>query len=98
MDHLCGFRRDALSKAATDPRTAEALKPLLANRNIGKMTCDAAAVLFDAAAAVIGGANNARIAAQISPRRMLETTVEGKGPMSPAEINAANRKAHNITH
>ncbi len=94
LDHLCGFRRDALVKAAADPRTAEMLKPLIGERVIGKMTCDAATLLFDAAAAIVGGANNARIAAQISPRRLLETAVEGKGPMSPAEINAANRKAH----
>lgn len=57
-DATCNYRKTAVQFAATAPATAGIVQPILNGRDIGRMTCDEAGVVFDAAATMIRNANN----------------------------------------
>lgn len=83
---ICGLRKQALDLAYHQPATRSILEDLLSNKPLDTktMTCDAARVLFRAAAAAkstlnnLGGGKTADTSKQISPPTL-------------ASINAANR-------
>ncbi|WP_019100968.1 hypothetical protein, partial [Chromobacterium haemolyticum] len=56
-DSICVMRRRALRAAMAGPN-AELVSKVIANHDIGKVTCDAASALFDAAAAIVADHNN----------------------------------------
>ncbi len=59
-DSLCAMRRKALEAAYANPKTRDAVAPLVAGRNLHKLTCDALNAAFIGASEIVRRENNAQ--------------------------------------
>lgn len=84
------LQRRVLLAAATNTAVAAVIAPVLRGRDVAKLTGDALAVTFDGAAALVKAANTAaQVKAPATPGA--STTHDNAGPMTPAQLNAANK-------
>lgn len=89
FDSLCAFRRQVMAKAVGDEKTNKIISPLVAGRDLKRMTCDSVAVLFTGASELVKAHNTHRATQGFGPR------IRDTGPSkvaSPAEINKAARE------
>jgi hypothetical protein len=92
-DAMCGLRRQAITIAMRDADKVKLLGDLFAGQQVASLTCDAVAPLFLAASELVK-AGNVRAAKSGFAPRMIDGNAAAKGPPTPAEINAANRKRY----
>lgn len=87
LDRMCAFRRRVLVKAMEDGDTAELLKPLMAGRDVAKLTCDSVGLVFIGGSELLKHAN-----AGISNTSYVHSGDTAGGPPSIADINRKNEE------
>ncbi len=88
-DALCAFRRETLKQAYATEDGKKAIDPFVSGKfDAGKLTCDAATMLFNGAAELVRRNNNGK-----APRRLSQDSgVVNHKALTAADIQARNAK------
>lgn len=88
QDSLCALKRAALEAAFSNPKTRDAVSPLLTGVNVPKLTCDALHATFVGASEIVRRVNNAQTTVTFDSAKSASSVA--------TTISAMNRQARDF--